>query len=72
MFLSDCYQRSAKHLNKWHGQTILLVVVKTVATYWLATAKRGGQMFTDSNGRWQIAMQDLALSIKEEVEGIFE
>ena len=51
---------------------MLLVVVETLATYWLAKAKQWGQMFTDRSGRWQIAMQDLALSIEEDIDGIFE
>jgi hypothetical protein len=29
-------------------------------------------MFTDGSGRRQVAMQDLALSIENDVEGIFE
>ena len=54
------------------GRTVLLVVVETLATYWLAKAKQWGQMFTDGSGRRQIALQDLALSIKEDIDGVFE
>ena len=54
------------------GRTVLLVVVETLATYRLAKAKRWGQMFTDGSGRRQIAMQDLALSIEEDIDGVFE
>ena len=54
------------------GRTVLLVVVETLATYRLAKAKRWGQMFTDGSGRRQIAMQDLALSIEEDINGVFE
>jgi hypothetical protein len=52
--------------------TVLLVVVETLATYRLAKAKRWGQMFTDGSGRRQIALQDLALSIEEDIDGVFE
>ena len=51
---------------------MLLFVVETLATYRLAKAKRWGQMFTDGSGRRQIAMQDLALSIEEDIDGVFE
>jgi hypothetical protein len=54
------------------GRTVLLVVVETLATYRLAKAKRWGQMFTDGSGRRQIALQDLALSIEEDIDGVFE
>ena len=54
------------------GRTVLLVVVQTLATYRLAKAKRWGQMFTDGSGRRQIALQDLALSIEEDIDGVFE
>jgi len=54
------------------GRTVLLVVVETLATYRLAKAKRWGQMFTDGSGRRQIALQDLALSIEEDIDGMFE
>ncbi len=54
------------------GRTVLLVVVETLATYRLAKAKRWGQMFTDGSGRRQIALQDLALSIEEDMDGVFE
>jgi hypothetical protein len=40
--------------------------------YRLAIAKQWGQMFTDGSGRRQLAMQDLALSIENDMEGIFE
>jgi hypothetical protein len=51
---------------------VLLVVVETLAVYLLAKAKRWGQMFTDGSGRQQVAMQDLVLSIENDVDGIFE
>jgi hypothetical protein len=54
------------------GRTVLLVVVETLAAYRIARAKRWGQMHTDGTGRRQIAFQDLALSIEEDVEGLFE
>jgi hypothetical protein len=54
------------------GRSVLLVIVETLAVYRLAKAKRWGQMFTDGSGRRQVAMQDLALSIENDVEGIFE
>jgi hypothetical protein len=54
------------------GRTVLLVVVETLAVYWLAKAKRWGQMHTDGGGRRQVTMQDLALSIENDVGGIFE
>jgi hypothetical protein len=54
------------------GRTVLLTVVETLATYRLAKAKRWGQMFTDGSGRRQIALQDLALSIEEDIDGVFE
>jgi len=54
------------------GRTVLVVVVETLATYRLAKAKRWGQMFTDGSGRRQIALQDLALSIEEDIDGVFE
>ena len=54
------------------GRTVLLVVVETLATYRLAKAKQWGQMFTDGSSRRQIALQDLALSIEEDIDGVFE
>ena len=54
------------------GRTVLLVVVQTLAAYRLAKAKRWGQLFTDGTGRRQIAFQDLALSIENDVDGFFE
>jgi hypothetical protein len=54
------------------GKTVLLVVVETLAVYRLAKAKQWGQMHTDGSGRGQVAMQDLALSIENNVDGIFE
>ena len=54
------------------GRTVLLTVVETLATYWLAKEKRWGQMFTDGSGRRQIVLQDLALSIGEDIDGVFE
>jgi hypothetical protein len=53
-------------------RTVLLVVVKTLAAYRLAKAKRWGQMHTDGTGRHQIAFQDLTMTIKEDIEGYFE
>ena len=47
-------------------RTVLLVVLETLATYWLAKAKRWGQMFTDGSGRRQTAMQDLALAKQQD------
>jgi hypothetical protein len=54
------------------GRTVLLVVVETLAAYRLARAKRWGQMHTDGTGRRQIAFQDLAMTIEEDIEGYFE
>jgi hypothetical protein len=54
------------------GRTVLLVVVETLAAYRLAKAKRWGQMHTDGTGRRQIAFQDLAMTIEEDIEGYFE
>jgi hypothetical protein len=54
------------------GRTVLLIVVETLAAYRIAKAKRWGQMHTDGTGRRQIAFQDLALTIEEDVEGLFE
>jgi hypothetical protein len=54
------------------AQTVLLVVAETLSAYRIARAKQWGQMHTDGTGRRQIAFQDLALSIEEDVEGLFE
>ena len=54
------------------GWTVLLIVVKTLAAYRLAKAKQWGQMFTDGSGRRKVAMQDLVLSIEEDIDGMFE
>ena len=54
------------------GRTVLLVIVQTLAAYRLARAKKWGQLHTDGTGRRQIALQDLVLSIEEDVEGLFE
>ncbi len=54
------------------GRTVLLVVVETLAAYRLSKAKRWGQAHTDGTGRRQIAFQDLAITIEEDIEGFFE
>jgi hypothetical protein len=55
-----------------HGLTVLLVVVETLAAYRLAKAKRWGQMHGDGTGQRQIAFQDLAMTIEEDIKGYFE
>ena len=51
------------------GRSVLFVVVETLAAYRIAKAKRWGQLHTDGTGRRQIAFQDLAISIEEDVNG---
>ena len=48
------------------------MIVQTLAAYQLARAKKWGQLHTDGTGRRQIALQDLVLSIEEDVEGLFK
>ncbi len=47
------------------------MIIQTLVPYELAD-KKWGQLYTDGTGRRQIALQDLVLSIEEDVEGLFE
>ena len=54
------------------ARSVLFVVVETLAAFRIAKAKRWGQLHTDGTGRRQIAFQDLAISIEDDVDGLFE
>ena len=48
------------------------MIVQTLVAYRLECAKKWGQLHTDGTCCRQIALQDLVLSIEEDVEGLFE
>jgi hypothetical protein len=45
---------------------VLLVIVQTLATYWIAKADKWEQLFTDGTSRRQVAFQDVILIIEED------
>ena len=48
------------------AQTVLLVIVQTLATYRSAKADKWEQLFTDGTSRRQVAFQNLVVSIEED------
>ena len=48
------------------AQTVLLVIVQTLATYRIAKADKWEQLFTDGTSRRQVAFQNLVVSIEED------
>ena len=59
--------------SKWTiscTRTMLYVIVKTLATYWLGKSKKWGQAFTDGTGRRPVATQNLLIDIEEDLEDL--
>ena len=48
------------------AQTVLLVIVKTLAVYSMAKAKKWEQLFTDGTSCRQVACQNLIISTEED------
>ena len=55
----------------WRTRTVLLIIVQTLAAYWLGKCPKWEQLFTDGTSRRQSSFADLAISIKEDEDDIY-